>query len=182
MNQIQYQQSLFNISCAISHINNAQNKLFRVYFATKHYNTNIDYLFQQLRNIAKRTNQEVPGILVCEDFADSRSNKPIMNDGRHAHLLFFFVDHPKLYLLTGKAQELLPAYFKEYEPKTSIARTVQYATKIDGYETNRDGVISAYAFPLDYLPRSKKRKYMKDNIEKYVELLKKTNFIEKKYK
>lgn len=101
----------------------------------------MDWAYQDLRQLAKKTGQEIPGILVCKDFADSRSNKPIIKYVPHYHNVIFFVDHEEIGILINKCKSIFPNYCEEYKPKTSIVRTVQYATKIDGYETTDDGVI-----------------------------------------
>ena len=137
----QYHNSIFNISTAICHIKDAHQKLFHIYFATRHHDYYLDWVYQDLRQLAKKTGQEIPGMIICKDYADSRSNKPIVKYIPHHHNVIFFVEHKDMNILVDKCKTIFPNYCEEYQPKTSIARTVQYATKIDGYETAGDGVI-----------------------------------------
>lgn len=179
--ELQFKKSLYNLSKTICHINDAEKKSFHVYFATQHYKNNIRHTFIQLRSLARKTNQEIPGILECRDFAGSRSSRTITNDEPHFHALFFFVDHPNVHLLIDKSKELLIGDFREYVPKKSILRTVAYTIKVDGWEYLKSSIVNAHSYPLDFRSTAQIPEYMKSNIEKYIHILPNDDFIGNRY-
>ena len=175
------EKSTFDTARAICHINNAEEKIYHVYFATLHYPKMVEKQFNKINQFAKKTGQDTPGITSCKDLADSRSNKPIIELQSHFHLIIIFVDHPEVTELIEFSKATLGGWFKEFVRDTSLNNTIQYATKLDGYDTREGSIITTKTYPFDYLPRNKQRKYMKDNIERYVSLLRAKNFVELKY-
>lgn len=174
-------KSTFDTARAICHINNAEENIYHVYFATLHYPKMVEKQFNKINQFAKKIQQEVPGIISCKDLADSRSNKPIIELQSHFHLIMIFVDHPEVTELIEFSKATLGGWFKEFVRDTSLNNTIQYATKLDGYDTREGSIITTKTYPFDYLPRNKQRKYMKDNIERYISLLRAKNFVERKY-
>jgi hypothetical protein len=92
-----------------------------------------------------------------------------------------FVDHPEVSTLIDFSKETLGGWFKEFVRETSLNNTIQYATKLDGYDRKSGSIITTKTYPFDYLPPKKQRKYMIDNIERYVSFLRIENFTERKY-
>ena len=175
------EKSTFDTARAICHINNAEENKYHVYFATLHYPKMVEKQFNKINQFAKKTGQDTPGIISCKDLADSRSNKPIIELQSHFHLIIIFVEHPEVTKLIEFSKATLGGWFKEFVRDTSLNNTIQYATKLDGYDTREGSIITTKTYPFDYLPRNKQRKYMKDNIERYVSLLRAKNFVELKY-
>lgn len=174
-------KATFDTARAICHIHDAGQKNYHVYFATLHYPKMIEQQFRKISKFAKEIDQEYPGIISCRDLADSRSNKPIIDLQSHFHLIMIFVDHPEVSTLIDFSKETLGGWFKEFVRETSLNNTIQYATKLDGYDRKSGSIITTKTYPFDYLPPKKQRKYMIDNIERYVSLLRIENFIERRY-
>ena len=171
----------FDTARAICHINNAEENNYHIYFATLHYPKMVETQFNKINQFAKKTRQDVPGIISCKDLADSRSNKPIIELQSHFHLLMIFVDHPEVNALIEFSKATLGGWFREFVRETSLNNTIQYATKLDGYDSREGSIITTKTYPFDYLQPDKQRRYMKDNIERYVSLLRIEDFVERRY-
>ena len=174
-------KATFDTARAICHINIAEEKYYHVYFVTLHYPKMVEKQFNKINRFAKKIRQDVPGIISCKDLADSRSNKPIIELQSHFHLIMIFVDHPEVTALIEFSKAALGGWFKEFVRETSLNNTIQYATKLDGYDSREGSIITTKIYPFDYLSPNKQRRYMQDNIERYVSILRIEDFVERRY-